>query len=225
MNKTTRRQAVQAALGVCCLAGIAAGCAGRQAVYAVTGTTLGVEIAQNPSTQMYQAKLGYNRAEMAIVPTNRSANEEPNASQNGAADCADVMMEFRFSGVFSTGPESGIYQRLAVGREAVRNTGAAFLFAKGHDGQLKPDTAAAVLQSLRSVPSAPMDVDQAKRKLQDAFDKAGPKQADFHAVAKEVGRTINKQYDNFNFFLSDERTSMEVVKKMEAALREKHLLP
>ena len=44
----------------------------RHAVIAVTGTNIGVEISQNPANQSPQAKLGYQRSEVAIVPSNRS---------------------------------------------------------------------------------------------------------------------------------------------------------
>ena len=40
-------------------------------VIASTGTVIGIEVSQNPANQKPQAKLGYNRSELAIVPTNR----------------------------------------------------------------------------------------------------------------------------------------------------------
>jgi hypothetical protein len=128
-------------------------------VLAVTGTNIGVDISQNPATQSPQAKLGYQRTELAIVPTNRSTQADPfstnagkdSASHGGAKDVANVIMELRYGGIFDTGPSSGIYQRLAVGTEAVRQPGASLMFAKDVDGKISNDTANA-LKALESVP-------------------------------------------------------------------------
>lgn len=119
----------------------------RHMVLAATGTNIGVEISQNPATQSPQAKLGYQRMELAIVPTNRSSLDTAstgNSLQNGAKDLADVVMEIRYGGIFDTGPSSGIYQRLAVGPTAVTQPGASFMFAKDSDGKMDSATVSAV---------------------------------------------------------------------------------
>lgn len=163
------------------------GCAGRHSVVAVTGTVIGVEIAQNPQTQMYQAKLGYNRGEFALVPTNRSANEEPGNQGGGAKDSTDVLMELRYGGIFSK--DAGIYQRLAVGKTAVSQPGAAFMFAKGNDGELGAEQAEAISQAMKTVPEVSEEIEKLKYPLgkaytkfqathKDTFDKAAGK-ADF----------------------------------------------
>ena len=54
-----------------------AGCATHNTILVATGTSLGVEIAQNPATGLYQAKLGYNRAELALVPTSPTNGYTP----------------------------------------------------------------------------------------------------------------------------------------------------
>lgn len=127
------------------------GCAGRHSIVAATGTNIGVEISENPQTQAPYAKLGYQRTEWAIVPTNRSAEKEPGAQGNGAKDHGDVLMELRYGGIFDMGPSSGIYQRLAVGSTAVIQPGAAFMFARDADGNINAPTAAA-LQSALTIP-------------------------------------------------------------------------
>jgi hypothetical protein len=134
-------------------------------VLAVTGTNIGVDISQNPATQSPQAKLGYQRTELAIVPTNRSTQHDPfssnagkdSASHGGAKDLANVIMELRYGGIFDTGPSSGIYQRLAVGTEAVRQPGASLMFAKDADGKISNDTAKA-LQSVHETPKPTLDI-------------------------------------------------------------------
>lgn len=136
---------------------VATGCGPqRHAVIAATGTSIGVDISQNPATQSPQAKLGYQRVELAIVPTNRSAEADPGTQGHGAADHGEVIMELRYNGIFETGPSSGIYQRLAVGKEAVTQPGAAMLFAKDDTGTVS-EGAAKALQSLMSVPGVDVD--------------------------------------------------------------------
>jgi hypothetical protein len=116
-------------------------------VIASTGTVIGVEVSQNPANQTPQAKLGYDRAELALVPTARPTCTI--ANDNSAVNCApatgdkvkdvpDVLMELRYGGIFDLGASSGIYQRLAVGKDAVSQPGAALLFARDADGKIEP---------------------------------------------------------------------------------------
>lgn len=122
-------------------------------VIAATGTSIGVEVSQNPATQVPQAKLGYQRAELAIVPTNRSAEQTTttaNSMGEGAKDHGEAIMELRYGGIFDTGKSSGIYQRLAVGKIAVSQPGAAFMFAKDDEGALSPHTADALVRITES---------------------------------------------------------------------------
>jgi hypothetical protein len=115
-------------------------------VIAASGTVIGVELSQNPATQIPQAKLGYDRAELAFVPTNRGPKSPSDPSLSGADQVADVLMELRYSGMFST--SGGIYQRLAVGPNAVKQAGAAFLFAKSPEGALDPAAAREVKEAI-----------------------------------------------------------------------------
>lgn len=102
-----------------------------------TGTILGVQIAENPATQLYEAKFGYARAETALVPTNGPA----------------VLMELRYGGIFSR--SGGIYQRLAVGTEAVQQPGAAFMFAKDANGNLSTNVVQAITLKMQKIPELP----------------------------------------------------------------------
>lgn len=125
------------------------GCAkSSHSVIAATETTIGVNISQNPATQNPQAKLGYNRAEMAIVPTNRSRGDDAGNTNDGAKDVADVIMELRYGGIFDVGATSGIYQRLAVGANAVKEPGAAFMFSKDAAGNFTSETTNALSQAI-----------------------------------------------------------------------------
>ncbi len=110
-------------------------------VVAVTGTTIGLEVAQNSGTGTPEAALGYKRGEVAVV------SEQKLMDGDGREDVANVVMELRYS---NSGPNAGIYQRLAVGRSAVSQKGAAFLFAKGVDGELTTEAAKALESAFSS---------------------------------------------------------------------------
>ncbi len=177
------------------------GCATRNMVVASTSTIIGLEIAENPTTQLYQAKLGYNRQELAIVPSNRSGAVEPGSVGGGAKDTADVVMELRYGNIFSL-QNSGIYQRLAVGTTAVSQPGAAFLFAKGSDGNLDAASAEAVSRSLKSIPAPAADVTTLKLKLAKEYQEAADKTKWDAAVKK-------RNYATFSDFLISATTTLD----------------
>jgi hypothetical protein len=187
------------------LAAIAAlaGCAStKDSVVAATGTVLGVEVAQNPATQLYHAKLGYSRTELAFVPTDKGQ------TNGGANHTGDVIMELRMHNLFSGG---GVYQRLAIGNTAVSQPGASFMFAKGADGSLDPKTAEAVAESLKSIPTVDSQSTALKLPLAGAYEKAVDKAA-FDTAAKLKG------YSSFADFLSRPSLSVAQVLEMKDAL-------
>lgn len=125
------------------LCATAAGCNTlHDTVISSTATTLGVEISQNPATQLYQAKLGYCRAELAFVPTDRG---QATNQIGGAASTGNVIMELSLRNIFAGG---GVYQRLAIGTTAVAQPGAAFMFAKDQNGQLSTNVTGVIQQVL-----------------------------------------------------------------------------
>jgi len=91
------------------------GCAAiKDKTLVTTATVLGVSIAENQGTSMYEIKLGYCRAEFVLTPTNN-----PN-----------ILMEFH-TGKWLTG---GIDQKLAVGNNAVSSGASTALFLKNRNG-------------------------------------------------------------------------------------------
>ena len=134
-----------------CFTVILAGCTNTQhQVLAATGTVIGIDISQDPATGAPHAKIGYDRAELAVVPTNRSLcakkkdSAEPICTQlqrEGAKDTTDVLMELRFKSNLTFQGDAGIYQRLAVGSNAVRQPGAAFMFSKNDNGDIDKNVA------------------------------------------------------------------------------------
>lgn len=107
------------------------------AVIAVTGTNFGLEISQNAATQTPQIKLGYNRGEIAIVSKDKFKDD----------DAANVLMEFGYGGSTS----NSIYQRLAVGKDAVTAGGAQFMFLKNSDGNLNPEAVQKAKEAINAI--------------------------------------------------------------------------
>lgn len=130
------------------LLALCAGCASeRNNVVVGTSTVIGLSVAQNPASQLYEAKLGYARVEVALIPTNKRGTNAPTTG-NGAADTANVLMELHYANIFSF-TDAGIYQRLAVGSIAVAQPGASLMFSKSPTGVVNP----AVLTTLLPPPA------------------------------------------------------------------------
>ena len=191
-----------------------AGCKTRHAVITTTGNVFGFELAQNPSSGMYQAKLGYARTEFAYVPSNRSTVDGEASYQGGATDVPDVLLELKFQNVFKGG---GLYQRLAVGTTAVSQPGAAFMFAKGPDGTLDPVAAKAIGSTLNQI--EPPDWVIMDNLAPMARDFTASEQKDrFNEVARSLG------WDDFPTFLSNDNLTPDQVDEMATVLRQEGLL-
>jgi hypothetical protein len=191
------------------------GCANsKHYVIASTGTVIGLEVAQNPSTQMYNAKLGYNRAELALVPSNRASGKEGDASTgNGAADTTDVMMELHYANIFSLS-SSGIYQRLAVGKTAVSQPGAALMFAKGKDGELDPEVAKALSHAVTTIPEVKTEITALKLPLSESYlQRKATEQIKFDKAAQAAG------YKSFDAFLLDPTTTPAQIEQVKKGLQ------
>ena len=196
------------------LSGSLMGCtAKRDAVLAATGTNIGVEISEHPATQMPQAKLGYNRAEFAFVPTSAGSKSDGGGS---ASDTADVVMELHYPGIFDFGPTSGIYQRLAVGKTAVTQPGAALLFARNMAGEVT-DEASAALQAISKIPVTAFRSDKAAmaRAYHTASAQVRPQ---FDQAAVGLG------YADFKAFLLEANTSADKMNSLRQKLRETGLI-
>lgn len=92
-----------------------AGCAAlKDKTVVTTSTVLGVSLAENQGTSMYEAKVGYCRVEFVLANTNNT----------------DVLMEFHTGGWF----KGGIDQKLAIGKTAVGGNASTALFLKNRSG-------------------------------------------------------------------------------------------
>jgi hypothetical protein len=190
------------------------GCATRHAVITSTGTTLGLELAENPATGLYQVKFGYARAEYAYVPSNRSSGTNEASFAGGASDVPDVLMELRFQNIFKGGD---LYQRLAVGANAVSQPGAAFMFAKGPDGKIDVQAVDAVSKAIRAVPETKPDQAAAMADMARAYIVSTDKPK-WDVVADGQG------FPDFQTFLTTGRSAAQIA-AMAAALKSKGLLP
>lgn len=98
------------------------GCALHNKILSETCTVVGIHIGQQPSTGMYEAKLGYVRQELVVAPV----------STNGVVP--DLITEFRLSSMFAS--DGGIYSRMALGTVACSQPGATLLFSKDPSGNI-----------------------------------------------------------------------------------------
>jgi hypothetical protein len=198
---------------------LVSGCANQgYSVIASTATTIGVGISQHPSDGSIDATLGYKRAELAFVPTNRNGGEIAGTNKNGAKDSANVIMELRYTGIFSTGADSGIYQRLAVGDIAVTQNGTAVLFAKKTDGSFDAE-AARVLNAVKTVPAPIANVTAIKALLSDKY-KTYKEANDTANVAKFDSAATKNGYATFEAFLIEPSTSLERASAVKKALED-----
>lgn len=139
----------------------------RENVLASTQTVVGLQLAQNPQTQGYEARAGFSRQELFIVPTSKrvaydSGGEVPPRARSFAADgtpirddagvtsddpsrTPEVLGEIMVDGAVGLDPAGkplsvGVYQRLAVGPRAVSSPAAERLLARGVGGSVAPAT-------------------------------------------------------------------------------------
>lgn len=196
------------------IACLMAGCTKQgYSVIAATSTTIGVGISQQPANGTMDATLGYKRAELAFVPTNRNSGADGTGSLGGGAkDTGNVIMELRYSGL----SDSGIYQRLAVGDKAVAQGGATLLFAKGPDGELNTDAAKALL-AVQAIPELKPDVVAARVPLASKFKQYSPS-ADIANISKFNSAAIAAGFTDFEDFLVSENVKVEQVKAIRASL-------
>jgi hypothetical protein len=163
---------------------------------------------------MYNAKLGYNRAELALVPSNRASGKEGDVSTgNGAADTTDVMMELHYGSIFSLS-SSSIYQRLAVGKNAVSQPGASLMFAKGKNGELDPEVAKALSKTVQILPEVPTEITPLKTPLSEAYlQRRATEQIKFDKAAQAAG------FRSFDAFLADPATTPAQIEQVKKGLQ------
>lgn len=180
------------------------GCAAlNNKVVVATGTAIGLDIDENPATGLYHAKLGYNRGELAMVPTT-----------NGYTP--DVITEIHYSGIFDRGGNSGIYQRLAVGSIACAQPGAMAMFLKDVSGNISTNAAAAI-KSLTAVPTVNSPVQSALVRIATTY-KASLDKGPWDNVAKALG------YSDFSSLLIDPNLSPLKLADTVMALRAAKLI-
>jgi hypothetical protein len=214
---------------------------------------LGIEVSQDQTTQTPRIKLGYNRAEVALVPSNRDDLEKPGSriadavgkltncqetaeckkalskiKDGGAADTAEVIMEIRMQGgiLFNGLHDGGMYQRLAVGRTAVKQPGASLMFARDDGGKIGADASTAVgkaTKAVKSIAEPDWDAEEVKGRLRAAFEKetdAGVK-AKFEKAAAAAGYPASGHADcpAFRNFVADEKADPKKAGLIENSLK------
>ena len=191
---------------------LAVGCQNPQSCVVATGNTgIGVVVSYNPQTQLPDCKLGYVNSAFAMVPTNRAWDkQEIEKVGDGAKDTANVLFETNFSNWFKFWSDQSIYQRLAVGDEAVKQPGAVAMFAKNADGTANKE----VVQALAGMIKQSKPVAENKATIAKAY--TANKDAVI-ATLKELGYT---SYDSF----IDKVTDADKVEAVIAKLKEKGII-
>jgi|GEM_PF-4942044 hypothetical protein len=264
--RSPRNPPALALLGILIAGLLPPGCSiDKHTVIASTGTNLGIDVAADPSTQTPRIKIGYNRGELALVPSNRSANKEPgsryiaprcekcvkgedgcktpdrcalvlselpeavlkNTRDGGAVDTAEVLMEIRMQGgiLFSGVQDAGLYQRLAVGKTAVRQPGASLMFARDNKGNLSSEGAVAVARAtaaVKGIPEEPGDTLATRAGLARAYLAADDK-TPFDEAAREAGYAAGTAAPFQQFLLDEDFKSDNAGKRAAATARLKVL--
>ena len=121
-------------------AALLAGCAAPNSIVTTAQSVLGISVAENPATQLYEARAGIVLNQIAVVPCGTNSA--------GGLVVPDVIQEFRVNNLFAGGL---VYQRLAVGANAVNQPGAAMMFAKDSSGKLSTNAIDSVINRLQSI--------------------------------------------------------------------------
>jgi hypothetical protein len=239
-------------LGLLAAAAWLVGCSiDKHTVIASTGTNLGIDVAADASTQTPRIKLGYNRGELALVPSNRSANKEPgsrlaaalcekcargeagctspekckaarqNTRDGGATDTAEVLMEIRMQGgiLFNGIQDAGLYQRLAVGKTAVQQPGAALMFARDKKGEISSNAAPAVKAAVQTTSASILgraELREAFLRYREAGDTATA--AKFETAAQAAGYKAEGGRTAFQAFVSDAGAGPEKIDLVRKSL-------
>lgn len=119
---------------------LATSCTNLHSVIATTQTGLGVSVSENPSTQLYEVRFGFFRNEFTFVP----------GDTNHPGTVPDVLMELRYENILKGGM---LYQRLAVGKNAVGQPGATLLFAKDVNGTVNSNVINAISAKINNIPT------------------------------------------------------------------------
>ena len=117
-----------------------AGCAAPNCIVTTAQSVLGISVAENPATQLYEARAGVVLNQIAVVPCSTNGT--------GTLIVPDVIQEFRVQNLFAGGM---VYQRLAVGANAVNQPGASVMFAKDGSGTLGTNSIETVVNQLNTL--------------------------------------------------------------------------
>lgn len=150
----------------------------RETVLANTETMVGVAVAQDPRTNMYQGRAGYFRHELFLVPTSKrvaASGENASAESNDPGSTPEVLGEIMADGAIASpigGSDPvrvGVYQRLAVGKLAVTSGAAVALLAR--DAATAATTQASTDRSLEDLATASKGATFSGKPWPDAADQ------------------------------------------------------
>lgn len=101
------------------------GCAGNGYITSSVNTVIGMDVSENPKTQVPHIKFGYARSGIYYVPTGKTAGSD--GATGKASDTPEVVSDIFVHSKFLTGMT--ISEKFAIGKEAVRSNAADTAFA------------------------------------------------------------------------------------------------
>ncbi|GEM_PF-4204127 len=200
---------------LCCFGALfITGCSSNNGHYVVatSSTLIGIEVAQNPASQIPEGKLGYSRHELALVPTDRmQPDNEPRSEHyevtydakdritkeihqvnssgiseiKGSDKSTDVLMELKATGLLSF--NASVYQRLAVGENAVKQPGAALMFSRDAEGKTDAEAVKAAFTEIsKKTETIPLTEITILNQYKTIIDKFAGSDANAAAVKAKV---------------------------------------
>ena len=101
-----------------------AGCGTKGYITSSVQTIVGLDIGENPKTQIPHIKLGFGRSQLYYIPTGALENSKGSGQAN---ETPDLLSEIEVHSKFG---EASIKEKFAVGKSAVASPGVQSLFSK-----------------------------------------------------------------------------------------------
>lgn len=124
------------------------GCSSQTCVMSQQARGIGIRASYSAQTQLPEFWFGYIGQSLVLVPTNREADTTSEGyrggagDKGGAKDTTDVLTDFSIRNFFAFWEGQGIYERVAVGKNAVE--AAKYMMLRDGNGQIDANTIDAV---------------------------------------------------------------------------------
>jgi hypothetical protein len=166
-----------------------AGCAGNGYISSSVNTVLGLDVSENPKTQVPHVKFGYARSGLYYVPTGKTETKSGSIGSGSAAETPTVVSEIFVHSKFLT--DITISEKFAIGPGAVSSPAATQTFASNSaqavaaNGAVQPTIVQPVV----------MPQPRERRSAEDSTVKALKSESTQRAEADEVRAQLYSKLD------------------------------